>query len=278
MMTDIKKGLLILVGSLLLTAGAADGKDESVPVLIYHEVLKRAHAPGETVISLGKFEEQMKYLKEHGYTTISVEELVGFMKGGSLPKKAVLLTLDDGWKSGVDAAAVLEKYRLKAAFFIFPGKGIGDPYMEWSDVLALAENPRFEICSHSMTHPWDRRSNLVTWIDGKTPGKDKRDAEDELKGSKKLLEKKLNKKVACFGWPVGWYNDALIDIAEAAGYTALFTAEEGANRAGGDLLRIKRIFIDGACDLAAFERMLQDHRYHVCQTQKPTTKGHSPYP
>ncbi len=255
---------------------ATHGHAEGVPVLIYHEILNAIEDPGETKLSLNKFEEQMKYLYDNHYTTIRIDELVSFMKGGPISPKSILLTFDDGWKNGLSAVPVLEKYHFKAAFFIFPGKGIGQPYMEWNDVLALAENPRFEICSHTLTHPWDKQSNLVTWVDGRTAGKDKRDVKYELKESKSLLEKKLNKRVKCLAWPVGWYNETLIEIAKDAGYETLFTAEDGINTQGGDMLRIKRIFVDGACDIATFKLMLQDYKYHVCQTRSRPTQGHSP--
>ncbi|MBI3358622.1 MAG: polysaccharide deacetylase family protein [Nitrospirae bacterium] len=272
------KWVLSLVVCFLLAGGTTYGQAEGVPILIYHEILNRAEEPGETKISLDRFKEQMKYLYEHHYATISVDELVNFMKGErSIPKKSVLLTFDDGWKSGLNAVPVLEKYHFKAVFFIFPGKGIGEPYMEWNDVLALAKNPRFQICSHTMSHPWDKQSNLVTWLDGKPVGKDKSDVMYELQESKKELEKRLDKKVNCFAWPVGWYNEALIEMAKDAGYEALFTAEDGSSTKGGDLLRIKRTFVDGACNMTIFKQTLQNPKYHVCQTKNRTTQGHSPY-
>jgi len=269
--------MLIAFIFLVLVGMVANGYAEGIPVLIYHEILPNAEESGETKISLSQFEAQMKYLYEQHYTTISVDELIHYMKGGSAPEKSILLTFDDGWKSGLNAIPILEKYHFKAAFFIFPEKGIGPPYLEWNDVLSLAGSRNIEICSHTMTHPWDKKSNLVTWIDGKTDGKDRRDAVYEIKESKKLLEKKLNKKVNCFAWPVGWYNSALIKIAEEAGYEAVFTAEDGINTPGGDLFGIKRIFVDGACPITTFEQMLQDHTYHVCQTKGRPTQGHSPY-
>jgi len=275
-MKFIKKWLFGIVVCLLAIVNATYGHAEGVPVLIYHEVLNATEEPGETKISLNKFEEQMKYLYDNHYTTISIDELVSFMKGGAVPKKSILLTFDDGWKSGLNAVPVLEKNNFKAVFFIFPGKGIGQPYMEWNDVLTLAENPRFEICSHTLTHPWDRQSNLVSWIEGRTAGKDKRDVEYELKESKTQLEKRLSKRVKCLAWPVGWYNEALIEIAKNTGYDTLFTAEEGINTQGGDVLKIKRMFVDGACDMTTFELMLKDYKYHVCQTQSRFTRGHSP--
>jgi len=250
---------------------------DKIPVLIYHEILPNAEHPGETIISLDKFRDQMKFLHDSGYSTISIDELVSFMKGGNVAKKSIVLTFDDGWKSIMGIIPILKEYQFKAAFFIFPGKGIGSPYIEWADVLSIAKDPNFEICSHSMSHPWDKNSNLVTWVDGKTAGKGVRDAEYEISESKRILEKKLTKRVKYFAWPVGWFNEKLLEMAKETGYEALFTAEDGANTKGGDVLRIKRIFIDGACDMSDFKLSLQDYKYHVCDKRSLRTQGHSPY-
>lgn len=75
---------------------------------------------------------------------------------------------------------------------------------------------------------------------------------------------------------MGWYNEKLIEMAKDAGYEALLTAEDGVNTAGGDVFRIKRIFIDGACDMATFEQVLQDFKHHVCQRKGKPTLGDLP--
>ncbi|MCX6706530.1 MAG: polysaccharide deacetylase family protein, partial [Candidatus Woesearchaeota archaeon] len=215
---------------------------KGVPVLIYHAV--KDGKPGETIISVEKFSEQMKYLNDEGYKTISITDLVNFMKtGAAVPEKAIVLTFDDGWISIKDVIPILNQYGFKASFWIFPGTGIGGPYMGWNDIIDISKNPNFEIGSHSMTHPWDKQDNLVTWVDGKTAGKTEKDAEQEIKESKRILEEKIGKDVKYFAWPVGWYNDKLISIAKDAGYQGLLTVEDGANYQGDDVFRIKRIFI-----------------------------------
>jgi len=249
-----------------------------VPVLIYHRILSNPKEPGETVVSIDRFKEQMQYLKDNGYTTISMAELVSYMKGsGSVPDKAVVLTFDDGWKEMAAVTQILNQHNFKASFWIIPDKGIGGPYLDWNGVKNLASNPNFEIGAHTMTHPWDKNSNLVTWVDGKTPGKTEKDAEYEIKESKRVLESKLGKSIKYLAWPVGWYNDKLIQIAKDAGFEALLTVEDGANTRGGDVFRIRRIFIDGACDMNTFKQTLQDYKYHVCNTKGTPSLGNSPY-
>lgn len=247
-----------------------------IPVLIYHQVIAATDKPGETIISLDLFREQMRYLYDNGYSTLSIGELVGFMQGASAPEKAIVLTFDDGWKSVMEIIPVLTRYRFKASFFIFPGKGIGGPYMDWKALREIAANPDFEIASHSLTHPWDKRNNLVTWIEGRTANKGAADIRYELTESKKILEKRLRKRIRYFAWPCGWYNEELIELARDAGYEAVLTAEEGVNLPQGDIMRIKRIFVDGACCMDVFAESIRDFTYHVCQGSSVPTKGHLP--
>lgn len=283
---DRVRALRGLLGAVALAgvACAGDGGPRiqppvGVPVLIYHEIRREGGEAGETVMSLERFREQMQYLAEHGYTPISITDLVGYMQGRPLDaRRPVVLTFDDGWKNALDAIPVLDQRDFAASFWIITHKGIGEPYVDWSDVHALAANPRFEIGSHTATHPWDPWENLVTWSDGRVPGKGLAEIRFELEASRRELEQRLGYPVYALAWPCGWYNEALVAQAREAGYDVILTADDGLNRPGDDLLHIKRVMVDGLCDLASFERLLHDGIYRPCQTAGRITEGHSPYP
>lgn len=258
---------------------AQASESQKIPVLIYHQIVKGADAGGETSISLQRFTEQMQHLHDAGYTTVSTRDLVAYMKGDiKLPKKSIVLTFDDGWKNVLSAVPILNKLHFKASFWIITERGIGWSNVEWSDVIALSKNPNFEVYSHTATHPWDPKSNLVTWVDGNDPRFGPADALRELVESKRLLEDKLGMPVPYLAWPVGWYNDRLVKMAKQAGYTGLLSAEDGANGPGDDVYQIKRLFVDGACDLPAFIRLIESHRYEPCAKGLRVTRGHSPAP
>jgi peptidoglycan/xylan/chitin deacetylase (PgdA/CDA1 family) len=247
-------------------APAAAAPGAGVPVLIYHEVVTDNRAEGETAISLAHFAEQMELLADGGFVTIGVADLVRFMKGEiTLPANAVVLAFEDGWKSVLNATPVLDKHGLKASFWIITGNGIGGDYLGWSDIDKLAANPRYELYSHTVSHPWDPRNNLVTWVQGSAKDEGRRDALHELSESKRVLEQRLGRPVPFLAWPSGWFDDTLVKLAQEAGYTALFTTEPGLNRRGDDVLRIRRTFVDGACDLLTFRRTVTTGRHHVCQ-------------
>jgi len=244
-------------------------------VLIYHEVVTDERAEGDTAISLAHFSEQMELLADEGFTTVSIAELVRYMKGeAALPANAVAITFEDGWKSALNATPVLDRHGFKASFWIITGNGIGGDYLGWSDIEKLAANPRFEIYSHTVSHPWDPRNNLVTWVQGANKDEGRRDALYELSESRRVLEQHLGRPVPFLAWPSGWFDDTLVGLAQQAGYTALLTTESGLNRRGDDVLRIRRTFVDGACDLLTFRRTVTTGRYAVCQTRN--AQGRSP--
>ena len=261
----------------LSASAEGDAQQGAIPVLIYHEIVTGDREPGETVIALDRFEEQMRYLATEGYETLSIDELVAVMRRERpAPPKAVVLTFDDGWKNVLNAVPVLDRYRMKASFWIITGAGIGQDYLEWSDIVGLAKNPRFQIDSHTVSHPWDPADNLVTWLANPSPGKDAAAARAELTDSKATLEARLGRRVDSLAWPVGWYTEELVQLAKDAGYRAALTAEDGANAPGDDPFHIKRVFVDGACGMASFRAVLTRPAYRPCQTSGHSTHGHTP--
>ncbi len=262
-----------------LVHSAIASTSQGVPVLMYHELVTDPSRPlGETVVPLDKFKAQMAFLAAEGYHTISMDELVAHMKWGApLPNRPVVLTFDDGWRNALQAVPVLREHGFKASFWIIAGpKGIGGDYMDWQDIRALAGTPGIEVQSHSMSHPWDPKSNLVTWMSGQPKGHDQREVEAELRESRLILQQQLGRSVRYFAWPCGWFTDPMVDMAKGLGYTALLTAMEGLNRQGGDVMRIRRTFIDGNCGMQEFKQSVQDGRYRVCTQGGRVTLGQMP--
>lgn len=92
-----------------------------IAVLNYHFFSKEGAACNEVIcLDDTKFEEQLKYLKENNYKSLTMEEYNKWLKGEiELPKKSVLLTVDDG-ALGTDTVLpdMLDKYNQKATLFL----------------------------------------------------------------------------------------------------------------------------------------------------------------
>ncbi|MBI9070059.1 MAG: polysaccharide deacetylase family protein [Melioribacteraceae bacterium] len=86
--------------------------DDEIPIFTFHEVQP------------DKFEEQIKYLTDNGYSSLDSQELTGFYNNHKTTgTKNVILTFDDGHKSlWTFAYPILKKYNQKAISFIIPGQ------------------------------------------------------------------------------------------------------------------------------------------------------------
>lgn len=66
--------------------------NEGIPVLMYHSIGKKNLNP--MIIPTDKFSEQMKFLKENDYTTLTLDEVYNFFAGNiKVPKNQLLLLL-----------------------------------------------------------------------------------------------------------------------------------------------------------------------------------------
>ena len=93
-----------------------------LPILMYHNVSEDKNSKGLTIFK-DKLEEQFAFLNEKGYTTYHFAELESKT---SITPKSVIITFDDVTVNQlVYAVPLLEKYNLKATFFI-PFEYIGN--------------------------------------------------------------------------------------------------------------------------------------------------------
>ena len=257
-----------MVVACAIVSPAAMPASPALPILVYHQIRNTADGPPDSdeAISLSRFESQMRYLHDNGYVTLSANEVVDFIRGRPIPEsKIVAIHFDDGWKSAQFALPVLDRYGFKATFWIIAGKGIGWPHMDWNEIQAIARNPRYDIYSHTMTHPWKPNDTMLDWLAGRTPGKGAEQIAWELTESRRVLELELDRPVRYLAWPSGLYNDAMIQLAQNAGYVALFTINHGVNRPDTDPLRIRRTMIHGGCDERVFAQTLADGITRICR-------------
>lgn len=84
-------------------------------VLTYHRV---GESYNQLYLDEHVFEQQLIWLKEH-YHPLGLSEALALQKAGKLPKRAVAITIDDGYlDSYTSIFPLLKKHQLKATFFI----------------------------------------------------------------------------------------------------------------------------------------------------------------
>jgi peptidoglycan/xylan/chitin deacetylase (PgdA/CDA1 family) len=205
-------------------------------ILCYHRLVDKIHTPW-TEITPAAFEAQMKELKDHGITVISLQDLLAWKRGEkNIPPRCAVITFDDGWKSQYEVAwPILKKYGYPFTMFLYT-EGIaggslgGGQAITWEQLADMRDNG-VDIEAHSATHQ-DLREGHPISIPGQGGKKTRAKltgpayqqwVRNEVVGSKELLEQRLGIKVNCFAVPFGSYNEQVKELARNAGYEAMFT-------------------------------------------------------
>jgi len=161
--------LVTALGTLIHRAGLAPAasiaagyldRGRAFPILNYHRVNDEGD-PFFPSLPTALFEQQMAFVAR-AYTVLPVEELVDRMGRGTLPRNALAITFDDGYRDNLThAAPILARHGLPATVFLATGAiGTGKPL--WFDPLALAfKRARLE----AWTAPWGGTLPLHTASD-----------------------------------------------------------------------------------------------------------------
>ncbi|MFP5246231.1 MAG: polysaccharide deacetylase family protein [Thermoanaerobaculia bacterium] len=250
--------ILILFSFAALAAPRRAAEPEVDPhptatVLCYHIV--EAPAAPRMHIDRETFRQHLRYLEMTGYNVVPLRHVYEFVTGQrkSLPKNAVVITIDDGWRSTyTEAFPELQKRKFPFTVFIYPNIiGKTSNALTWEQIREMAD-AGVDIQSHALTHPFLTKRRHGSMSDEKYAAWLHR----ELAESKRILEKQSGKKVQFLAYPYGDYDDRVAAAAEKAGYTAALTCDFGRVRKGSDPLKMKRFVIDDKMDFAAFRRYL----------------------
>lgn len=229
--------------------GSPKSESRSIPVLMYHSVAYEKNNPVR--IPQEKFKEQMKYLKDNGYSTLSLDDLYSYFEEGvSVPAKSVVLTFDDGYEDNYkNAYPILKEYGFKASIFMITGSIDKKSYLTSSELKELDENG-ISIESHTVTHCKLQELSYDEQL-------------KEFKNSKETLEKLLNKKVIYAAYPYGSYNKDTIKAAKDAGYTMAFTTDGRWSGKEDGLLTLDRVYISGFFNLDTFKERITNPNYKI---------------
>lgn len=200
--------------------------DSTAIILGYHQFVGPGiHSSNVYVMQADVFESEMKYLHDSGYNIVPLADVMKYLNHeGTLPPRAVVITIDDGYKSPITwAMPILKKYNFPWTFFVYPqfiSDGPSNPSgrgaASWQDLLDL-QNQGVDIECHSYSHPIMTKHGKLS-EDGYVAFLLK-----ETAGSKAILEQKLGKPVPYFAYPYGDYNKVVEAATIAAGYKGIFT-------------------------------------------------------
>jgi peptidoglycan/xylan/chitin deacetylase (PgdA/CDA1 family) len=109
---------------------------------MYHRVFETSSDPWELCVNPKHFTEHLEILRRY-YQVLSLQQLLRSLRGAQLPKRAVVLTFDDGYADNLwNAKPLLEKYELPATVFVTSGSLDSPIEFWWDDLERILLQPR----------------------------------------------------------------------------------------------------------------------------------------
>jgi len=177
---------------------------------MYHR-LNRVDPSSSLTVSPESFARQVDWLKRKSFQFLSLDEVIMRPKV-NLGERAVALTFDDGFRDNYENGfSLLLRHQKSAALFVVVDWIGQKDFMSWSEIRELAD-AGVTMGSHSLSHRW--LPNIM----------DERELDDEIFGSKKIIEDRLGREVRHFCYPVGGVDERVAERVKRAGYKAAWVA------------------------------------------------------
>ncbi len=188
----------------------------AIPILEYHH--PDFALGGDLRMTPAWFAEQLQWLADEGYTTLSDRDLLDFVNGTrSFPQKSVVISFDLGTAKYSDYAEgvipLLRQHDFQAIFFLLVNESaIGDDCTHpdnrfcWDDLRAWQQEGLISIGSHGIYHPdyANETDANIRW---------------DMTVSKNMLEQKLGTPVLLFAYPFDSSPERAQRIARSVGYS-----------------------------------------------------------
>ncbi|MGN1115218.1 MAG: polysaccharide deacetylase family protein [Candidatus Ornithomonoglobus sp.] len=224
-----------------IQTSAPASESVSVPILMYHSILKYSDGNKYTV-SPYSFEGDLKFLSNHGYTTVVMQDLIDYVyNGAELPEKPIVLTFDDGFYNNYHYIyPLMRQYNAKAVISIvgaytdeYQNNGDTNPayaYLSWDSAREMADSGFVEIQNHTY--------NLHSLNDGRM-GCNRNGTEtteeyismltQDLGAMQEKCIENLGIAPTTFTYPFGSVSNESLDVVKNLGFKASLSCEEGIN-------------------------------------------------
>jgi len=205
-----------------------------VPVLMYHVIANppSSAALPDLYVDPKTFDQQMEWLRSQGFQGVSLNQVYdAWFKGGELPRKPVVISFDDGYRGQyVYARPELRKLGWPGVLNLLVRAYTQAPVELTPEMVQRMINDGWELDSHTIHHL------DVTTLSGAQ-------LQDEVAGSRRILQRRFHQPVNFFCYPSGRYDGQSIQAVRAAGYLGATGTGEGLAQKS-EMYTLKRIRVD----------------------------------
>lgn len=198
----------------------------SIAVLNYHffyDVENQSECNQTICLSVDQFRTHLDYLKEQQFLTLRMEDLERFIDGKiQLPKRSVVITIDDGWfcEKGL---ALLNEYQMNATLFL----------------MTMSYDPNNYRSNYIEVHSHGDNLHYPGACPGGQGGPIKCYPHDLILEDLKTSREKLNGSTI-FCYPFYEYNDYAIGLLQEAGFTMAFIGGNQKVKVGANKMILPR--------------------------------------
>lgn len=192
------------------------------------------------------FEDELIYLQQNNYKTLTMDEFVKWMYGEiELPARSVLITVDDGAMgtgahNGNKLIPLLEKYQAHATLFLITGwwsiENYRSPYLD-------IESHTFDMHEGNICKDQPRGSKLLCST-----------REQVLEDLNKSVEITGSKNAFCF--PMYVYNDTVLSVINEIGFKLAFVGGDVKATRNSNKYKVPRYHIYRSTTLDQFINMI----------------------
>ncbi len=232
-------------------------EEVKLPVIMYHHIVKSEKMTGDYSITPKQFEDDLIYIKEKGYTTVSADNILEFYYNNvPLPSKPIMITFDDGYESSYAYAyPLLKKYDMKAVISLIGNyvdlysnipsseKHINYSHITWDEAKIMQSSGLIEFGNHTYNlHSIvkGRKGVIKYGDDGFYNGGMKED----IRKMQKKIEDNLGVTPVIFAYPFGARNKKTDEVIKNIGFKIVLCCEEKVNILSGrdkeELYKINR--------------------------------------
>lgn len=235
-------GSVLFASTTIYTIATEDTDGIALPILMYHSVLKDSKAAGKFVVSPDTFESDLKYLKDNGYTTIFIAELIDYVYNDvPLPEKPVILTFDDGYLNNLTyVVPLLEQYDMKAVISVvgsfterFAEEAVHSPSysnFSWDDINEAVASGHVEIGNHTYNmHSNSSGRKGCMKKKGESVEEYQKNLTEDLKKNQDLIKEHCGFYPVVFTYPFGSISNASEDVVKDLGFKASMGCYEHIN-------------------------------------------------
>jgi peptidoglycan/xylan/chitin deacetylase (PgdA/CDA1 family) len=195
-------------------------------------------------VSPAEFRAQMAWLADRGYRGVTLTQVYDHWRyGRPLPKRPIVITFDDGYRSIFEQARPVLAGRRWPGVVDLEARFIDKPWGLAKSRIRVLLASGWELASHTLTHP-DLTSLSAAQL------------RREVSGSRVELRRAFHVPVSFFCYPAGRYDARVIAAVQAARYLGATSTRPGLARPN-ELWDLARIRIDRGDGVAGLQAKLR---------------------